>query len=80
MPGGALAGFMFVPITLLAALCFTESKPWRLAFTVALVLWLGFAIVWPALHRDWARLIFPALIIVFWIFMSEVKQIGRAHV
>ena len=77
MPGGPLAAFIYVPIMLLAGVYFSESRAWRLVFSVALIVWLAFAIVLPVVHRNWLRLIFPALVIMFWIFMSEIKRMFK---
>jgi hypothetical protein len=68
---------MAVPIALLAGLCFLESRPWRAFCAVVLVLWLGFAVVLPVIYGDWARLFFPALVIVFWLFMAEAKRMFK---
>jgi hypothetical protein len=74
MPGGPLAGFLWLPITCLFGLYIAESKPWRFVFATVLVIWLGFAIVLPVTKSDWGRLFFPGMIIAFWFFLSEIKR------
>ena len=74
LPGTPLAGFLIVPLLLLAGLYFLESRAWRSVCVAGLILWLSLAVTWPVLHRDWAALFFPALVIFFWILLAEAKR------
>ena len=74
MPGGPLAGFMVVPLALLAGIYLLQSPGWRVCCIVGLTIWVGLAIALPVIHREWANLFFPFLVIAFWLVMSEVKR------
>jgi len=65
---------MVVPLALLAGICFLQSRGWRICCRVGLILWLGIFTVLLVMHREWAKLFIPALVIVAWIFLSEVKR------
>ncbi len=77
LPGGAIAGFLIVPMLLLGGICFLESAPARIACTAALVLWLASAIAVPVFYQAWGWLIAPELVIVLWLFLAEIKRMFK---
>jgi hypothetical protein len=74
MPGGPLAAFMVVPMALLAGICFLQNRGWRSCCNIGLILWIGIFTILQITHREWARLLFPVLVIAAWVFLSEVKR------
>ncbi len=69
MPGGPIAGFIYLPIALLAGVIFWGSRPCKFCLIGWVLLYTGAAIY----RGIWTDLLFPLLIIVFWVVMSEVK-------
>ena len=75
LPAAPLAALLAVPLALLAGLYFLESKPWRVACGVGLILWLGAAVAWSVFQGEWVGLFLVVLILFFWFFMAEIKRI-----
>lgn len=74
MPGGPLVGFLFIPMLLLAGIYFLDGRGWRFCCTAGLIVWCVLAVVLAVIQRDWIRLFVPLPVILFWIFMAEIKR------
>jgi len=75
MPGGTLVGsLIYGPLILLAGVYFLQSSGWRMVCRIVLSLWLIGEVVFPVIHHDYAKLIFPFLIIVLWLIMAGVER------
>lgn len=74
MPGGPLAGFLVIPIALLAGIYFLDRRGWRILCIVGLILWIGLAVLLAVLRQEWIKLLPPFLVVVFWFLLSEAKR------
>ena len=72
LPGTAAR--ISVPIVLLIGSYFAENRVWRVLCGVGLALWMGCVIVAAIITEQWNVLVFPALVVVFWAVISEVKK------